>query len=104
MRYPWDFGSNREEIEWLRTEVERLQGQRETLRRQVMDLTATQERFRRLEAVPDQAEVERLRAAIRETIEEYPGYEEMDRIAAAIGLPDYLSRAALAKEEVSKQT
>jgi hypothetical protein len=25
MRYPWDFANNRQEIEWLRGEVERLE-------------------------------------------------------------------------------
>lgn len=38
------------------------------------------------------AEVDKLTEAIRLTVEEYPGYEEMDRIAAAIGLPGYLER------------
>lgn len=37
-------------------------------------------------------ERDRLEEAIRLTVEEYPGYEEMDRIAVAIGLPGYLER------------
>lgn len=100
MKHPWDFGSNREEIEWLRAKVERLQAEEATLRSHLRDFEERIIPLANAEYAEQEAKVEKLRAALEDIVEwDTSDGHDGDHVGACMGCQRvHHARAALAEE------